>query len=103
MSSRYTRLHTNGKITVVDELTHCIDGGARLRTVCMTVDENALTALAAQQVIERRVERLGFDVPQGNVDGRQCGHVHRPTLPVGTAIEVMPNVFDRARVATDER
>ena len=36
--------------------------------VCVGVDEDTLAALASEQVVEGRVERFGFDVPEGDVD-----------------------------------
>jgi hypothetical protein len=54
-------------------------------------------------LIQRQVRLFGLDVPERGVDGRDRRHRHRAAPPIGAAVEVLPDVFDLRRVATDER
>jgi len=51
---------------------------------------------------KRGVECFPLDVPQSGVDGGDRGHGDRAAAPVRTFVEIVPSVFDAARVATDE-
>ena len=68
----------------------------------MGIDQNLVAALASEQVVDRNAERLALDVPQRHVDGRDGGHGHRPSTPVGAAVEIVPDVFRLKRIAPDQ-
>ena len=46
---------------------------------------------------------LALEVPQRGVDGGDCAHRHRSAPPVRAAIEVLPDILDPRRIATDQR
>ena len=79
-----------------------VEGFFDVAAVGVGVDEDTLAALAAEQVVDGRVERFALDVPQRHVDGGDGGHRDRAAPPVGSAIEILPDVFDLERIAADE-
>src|SRR6185503_1500363 len=64
--------------------------------------ENAVAGFSAQQVVDGRVESLAFDIPEGDIDGGNRGHGDGAATPIGSAIEVLPDVFRLEGIATDE-
>src|SRR5438105_3342817 len=68
----------------------------------MAVNHRAGATLTAEQLIHRHLRELALDVPQRDIDRRDGGHRDGPAPPVGTAIEVLPDVLDVVRVAADK-
>ena len=68
----------------------------------MRVYQHALAAAAAEQVVDRRVQRLALDVPKGDVHRGDGGHRDGSAPPVGAAIQVLPDVFYLRGIAADE-
>src|SRR5438105_4988352 len=66
------------------------------------VDEAALAGLAAEEVVDGGVEGLALDVPEGDVDGGDGGHGDGAASPIGSAVEVLPDVFGLEGVAAYE-
>ena len=79
-----------------------VEGFGDVRSVGVGVDEAALAGLAAEKVVDGRVEGLALDVPEGDVDGGDGGHGDGAAPPVGSAIEILPDVFGLEGVAADE-
>jgi hypothetical protein len=79
-----------------------VDGFGDVGAVGVGVDEDAFAAGASEEVVEGCVEGLGFDVPEGDVDGGDGGHGDGAATPVGSAVEVLPDVFDAGGIAADE-
>jgi hypothetical protein len=69
----------------------------------MRINQHALPALAAQQIIQRRVQCLGFDVPQGHIDGGDGAHRDGAAFPIDTFIEIMPEVLNVTRILANQR
>ena len=66
------------------------------------IDQHAVSTLAAQQVVDGRVQRLALDVPERNVNGADCRHGHRTAPPVCTAIEILPDILGLEGIAANE-
>ena len=69
----------------------------------MPVDEHGFARRPAKKLIDRRAKRLALDVPQRCIDGADRRHRHGTPTPVRAGVEVLPRVFDAARVAADEQ
>lgn len=69
----------------------------------MGVGEEPVSYLASEQLIDRLVERLAFDVPQGEVHRADGSHRDRPPAPVDATVEVLPGVLDPVRVQADQQ
>src|ERR1035441_5378654 len=61
--------------------------------VGVRIDHDAIATFASQQVVDRGIQRLSLDVPEGHVHCADGGHSYRPTTPVGPAIEILPDIF----------
>jgi quercetin dioxygenase-like cupin family protein len=72
----------------------------RPRGVC--IHHRAVTAFAAEQIIERHIRQFAFDVPQRHVDRAEGGHGDGAAPKIGAAIEELPDVLAAARVHTDK-
>jgi hypothetical protein len=68
----------------------------------VAVDHHVLARGAAEQLVERQAGDLSLDVPQGHVDGSNGRHRYRPAPPIGTAIEILPDILDAMGVAADQ-
>ena len=66
------------------------------------VDEDAFAAPAAEEVVDGGVERLALDVPESDVDGGDGGHGDGASAPVGSAVEVLPDVLGLEGVTADD-
>jgi hypothetical protein len=44
--------------------------------------------------VKRSIERPCLDIPESNVDRRDRTHDYGTMPPIGSAIEVLPDVFD---------
>jgi len=80
---------------------HVFEGAVDILAAGVGVDQHAVAALAAQQVIDRRIERLALDVPQCHVDGRNRRHLHRSAPPVAAAIKILPDVLGLKGIAAN--
>ncbi len=95
-------LRAYGEVALFHVVTYGVERLFDVLAVCVGVDEAALAALAPEQVVEGSIEGLGFDIPEGNVDGRDGGHGDGAATPVCSAIEILPDVFDIEGIAADE-
>ena len=69
----------------------------------MTVGDHMLARSAAQQLINRKIGNLAFDVPQRHVDRADCRHRHWPAPPVSPPIEILPGILDLMRITADQQ
>ena len=92
----------DGEVAFGDVLLDGVEGFGDVGAVGVGVDEAALAGLAAEEVVDGGVEGLALDVPEGDVDGGDGGHGDGAAPPVGSAIEVLPDVFGLEGVAADE-
>ena len=62
-------------------------------------------ALAAQQLVDRHIERLALDVPEGNVQRGDAGEYHGAAVlpPEGGLVELVPDNFTVQGVHTDDK
>ena len=58
---------------------------------------------AAEQLVHGHAERLALDVPERRVDRGDRRHRDRAAPPVRALVQVLPGVFDPARIAADEQ
>ena len=86
-----------------DVFLHRLHGVVFGRAVGVAVDHHRVARRAAEQLIDRRVQRLAANVPERRVHGADRGHRHRPAPPVRALVEVLPDVLDAPRVAADEQ
>ncbi len=100
--ARHAGLQANGLVAHGLVLHRLGDGVVDGLAVGVTVDGDARSAGAAQQLIDRQARDLALDVPQRHVDGRQGGHGHRTAAPVRAAIEELPDVLDLMGVTADQ-
>ncbi len=70
--------------------------------VGVSVNHDAVATLAAQELVNGHAREFAFDVPQRHVNGSNRSHGHRSTTPVGTAVKVLPDVLNIARITTNE-
>jgi len=84
-------LHANGSIASVDILGDRLGRGA---VIGMAINQNVFPAGSAQQIGDRHVGHLALDVSQGDIDGGNGAHRHRPPAPIGPAIEILPDILD---------
>jgi hypothetical protein len=68
----------------------------------VAVDEDGIAAASAEEVVDGGVESLALDVPEGHVDSGDGGHGDGTAAPVGSAIEVLPDVFGLEGVAVKD-
>src|SRR5580658_7285001 len=99
---RYAALHANGlvaQLLVPRNIFECVidvtAGG-------VAIDKYAVAALAAKQVIDRSVESFALDVPQGHVDSGDRRHGYRAPAPIGSAIQILPDIFRLKWIASDD-
>jgi len=102
LTSRNAGLGPDGLVAEVDIGADGLDGLGDVAAVGVAIDHHAVTAAAAQQLVQRHAGHLGLDIPQRHVDGRDGPHGHRTPAPVGAAIEILPDVLDPARVLADQ-
>src|SRR4029453_18679815 len=69
----------------------------------MEVTISSVPDLSAEQLVERHLRPLGFDVPQRNVDTAHRVEEHRPVAPVRAHVARLPDVLDLVDVAADEK
>ena len=98
----HAALRADRAVAHVGVAQHLVDGVLDVRAVGVAVDHHAGTALAAQQLVQRQAGGLGLQVPQRGVDGGDGGHGDRAATPVGTLVQVLPDILDLVRVAADQ-
>ena len=103
LQSWHSGLHSNGVIPEADILGNRGERLVDVFAVGVPVDENGLARRAPEQLIHRHTQRLALNIPERGVDGADRRHRHRPAPPISARIEVLPRVFDAARVAADEQ
>ena len=96
-------LAADGDMALVALAADGVDGLLDAHALGVGVDHRLLPRGAAQQLVQRHVRRLGLDVPQRHVDGRDRGHGDRPAPPIGALVEILPDVLDLRRVAADQK
>jgi hypothetical protein len=79
-----------------------VEGFGDIGSVGVGVDEATGAGRAAEAVEDGGVEGFALDVPESDVDGGDGGHGDGAASPVGSAIEVLPDVFGLEGVAADE-
>ncbi len=101
--SRHPALRADRLVSHVDIARDLVQRLRDVVAVGVAIDHHAVTAAAAQQLVEGQVGGLGLQVPQRGVDGGDGRHRHRTATPVGATIEVLPGVLDPVGVAADQR
>ena len=97
-----TRLRAHCEVAHLFILCDLVSSFFDVATVGVTIDQNSRPALAAKQVVDGSLQGFAFDVPEGHVDGGDGGHGDGAAAPVGSAVEILPDVFDLKRIAADE-
>jgi len=90
---------------LVAELQVALDLGEAflgVAAVRVAVDQHAVAAAAAQELVERHAGGLGLEVPKCRVDRRDRRHGDGPAPPISALRKVLPDVLAAARVAPDE-
>src|SRR6185437_9579850 len=95
-------LRANRLVAETDVALDFIGSFRDVVAVRMAVHHDAAAARAAQKLVERQPGDFALDVPERGVDSGDRAHRHRTPAPVGTAIEVLPRVFNARRIAADE-
>src|SRR5207249_3088168 len=99
---RRVLFRSDSEIAFGDVFLDGVEGFGNIGAIGVGVDEAALTGLAAEEVVDGDVEGLALDVPEGDVDGGDGGHGDGAAPPVGSAIEILPDVFGLEGVSADE-
>lgn len=68
----------------------------------MAVNQHAISAFPAKQVVHGSVQRLALDVPEGHIDRGNGSHCYGAAAPVGSSIQVLPNVLGLEWIAADQ-
>src|ERR1700677_1224989 len=100
--ARDAALCTYGEIALLHVAADRIKGFLDVAAIGVRIDQHTFTALSSEQVVNRSVERLALDVPQGYVYCSDGAHRHGSSPPVRAAIEILPYVFDVEWVASDQ-
>jgi len=95
-------LSTDSEIAFGDVSLDGVHGFRDIAPVGVGVDEDTGAAAAAKEVVNGGVERLAFDVPQGNINGSDRGHGYGTATPISSPVKVLPDVFDLRRIAPDD-
>jgi hypothetical protein len=95
-------LRADSLVAALDETCRGFHGVIDRLAVRVAIDEHLFARCAAEQLIDRCVQRLAFDVPERGVHGGNCGHRDRTAPPIRALVEKLPDVFDPARVAALE-
>src|SRR5260370_9523802 len=69
----------------------------------VTIDKNTVAGSAPQQLVDRRIQSLAFDIPKCRVNGGNRAHRDGATAPVRALVKVLPDVFDPARLPSDHK
>src|SRR6267142_5501092 len=69
----------------------------------VAVHQDGFARGAAEQLIDRNVERFAFDVPERGIDRRDGGHGDGAATPVRAFVKILPDIFDAARVAANQK
>src|SRR5229473_3761656 len=96
-------LRANGSVAELGIVGDSRDGGIDVFTIGVAVDQDGVARRAPEQLIDGHVEGFALDVPERGVDRGDGGHGDGAAAPVRAFIEVLPSVFDAARVAADEK
>ena len=72
------------------------------RAAGVSIGERTDAGAASQKGVDRQAGDLALDVPEGEIDARHCGHLHRATTPIPAPGEVLPDVLDAIGITTDE-
>ena len=83
-------------LEVCTQLVQCRPAG-------VAVNQNPVAGSTPEQLVHRKPSDLSLDVPQRDIDRRDCGHRDRSAPPIGAPVEVLPGVLDPARIAADEQ
>ena len=89
-------------VTHVDIVANRFHRFCNVAAIGMAINHHPIAAAPAEQLVQRHAGHLGLDIPQGNIDRGHCAHRHRPAAPIGTAIKVLPDILDPARIHADQ-
>src|SRR4029079_1404698 len=95
-------LRADRLVAMLDIAPYGLHRAVEVRAVGMAVDEHAIAAPPAEQLVERLAADFALDVPQRGVDRGDRAHRHGAAPPVGAAVEVLPDVFDLRGIAADQ-
>ncbi len=101
--ARDARLHPYGAISALDVVRRRFHGGGDRVAARVAVDHHPLARRSAEELIDRRVQRLALEIPQRRVDGRDRRHRDGSAPPVRAFVEVLPDIFDAPRVPPDDQ
>src|SRR5467141_2089582 len=96
-------LRANGFVAELGVGGYGDDGVPDVVAAGVAVDEDGVAGGAAEQLVDGNVEGFALDVPERGVHRRDGGHGYRAAAPVRALVKVLPEVFDAARVAADEK
>ena len=78
------------------------DGCLRCRTVPPAVRPDSIPYLAAEQFVHRGAQCLALDVPEGDFDSADGGHLHDTATDVKVVVERLPVLFDLPGILPDQ-
>src|SRR5882672_9179164 len=69
----------------------------------VAIHQDGFARGAAEQLIDGNVERFAFDVPERSIDRGDGGHGNRAATPVRPLVQILPEIFDAACVAANQK
>src|SRR5215475_11874070 len=99
----YAGLRTDSFIAQAEIMPEGADGFLEICAASVSINQHRFSRSTPEQLIKGNVEALGFDVPERGIDGGDGAHRGRAAPPVRAFIQILPRVFDFARVAVDEK
>jgi hypothetical protein len=79
-------LRADRVVAQVDVLADRVNRLLEVAAVGVAVDQHAVAAPAAKQLVQRQAGLLALDIPQRGVDRGDRAHRHRPAPPVRAAV-----------------
>ena len=70
-------------------------------TIDMAINPDLVAGWSAKQLVNRRIQCLALDIPEGNIDCRNTG-IDGQTLKIAESMHDVPVMLDSARILADK-
>src|SRR5581483_2884596 len=100
--TRYAALRPHCQVSLIQIAPHLLHSLLNIPAIGVSIDHDAGATGPAKQVVQRRVQRLCLDVPQGHVHGGNGGHGYRASSPIGPSIQILPDVLSLKGIAAND-
>ncbi|GAB4457445.1 MAG: hypothetical protein OHK0029_17240 [Armatimonadaceae bacterium] len=94
-----SHLATHHLKPLLDKLACAVFAFYRVASAGVGITHHAVTRFATEELVHRQACLLTLNIPEREVNRRQCRHKDRTPAPVALPIDQMPQVLDALRVA----